>query len=63
MLVSFFADENGKNKDYMKTVKLGKAMVNIQHQGFIGSGGIRLTPGDGYITLSKKDIDKLFGKR
>ena len=63
MLVSFFAGENRKDKDYMKTVKPGKMMVNMQHQGLIDSAGIRLTTGDGYITLSKKDIDKLFAKR
>jgi hypothetical protein len=63
LLISFFDDENRKDKDYMKTVKLGKTMLNIQHQGLIGSAGIRLTTNDGYITLSKKDVDKLFGKR
>lgn len=63
LLVSFFLDKNRKDKDYMRTVKLGKTMVNMQHQGLIGSAGVRLTTNEGYIVLSKRDIDKLFGKR
>ncbi|MFT3680462.1 MAG: hypothetical protein QM791_09335 [Ferruginibacter sp.] len=63
LLVSFFTDENKKDKDYMKTFRLGKEPVNLQHCSLIGTHGVRLTTNDGYINLSKKDIDKLFGKR
>lgn len=63
LLFSFFTDENKKNKDYMKTFKLGGEAVNLQHCSLIGTHGVRLTTNDGYINLSKKDIEKLFGKR
>lgn len=62
LLKSFFLPEN-KNKDYMKTFHLGNEGVNLQHIAIIGSKGVRLTTSEGYINLSEKDIDKLFGKR
>ena len=63
LLKSFFTDDNRQNKDYMKTFKLGSDGVNLQHCTLIGSHGVRLTTRDGYINLSQKDINKLFGKR
>jgi hypothetical protein len=63
VLKSFFDDGNRKNKDYMQTFKLGETGVNLQHCSLIGRHGVRLTTKEGYINLSEKDIDKLFGKR
>jgi hypothetical protein len=63
LLQSFFADKNRKDKDYMQTFKLGETGVNLQHCTLIGRHGVRLTTKEGYINLSAKDIDKLFGKR
>ncbi len=63
LLKSFFTDDNRKNKEYMQTFKLGSEGVNLQHCTLIGRHGVRLTTRDGYINLSEKDIDKLFGKR
>lgn len=62
LLKSFFLPEN-KKKDYMKTFRLGNEGVNLQHIVVIGSKAVRLTTSEGYINLSEKDIDKLFGKR
>jgi len=63
LLKSFFEDANRKNKDYMQTFKLGETGVNLQHCTLIAKHGVRLTTRDGYINLSEKDIDKLFGRR
>lgn len=63
LLKSFFADDNRKNKNYMQTFTLGTEGVNLQHCTLIAKHGVRLTTRDGYINLSEKDIDKLFGKR
>lgn len=63
LLQSFFIAENRKNKDYMKTFRLGEEGVNLQHCNLIGQHGVRLTTNEGYINLSEKDVDKLFGKR
>lgn len=62
LLKSFFLSEN-KAKSYMKTFKLGNDNVNLQHSVVIGSKSVRLTTTEGYINLSEKDIDKLFGMR
>lgn len=63
LLKSFFDEDNRKNKDYMQTFTLGNIGVNLQHCTLIAKHGVRLTTKDGYINLSEKDIDKLFGKR
>jgi hypothetical protein len=62
LLKSFFLPEN-KGRDYMKTFRLGNENVNLQHTVVIGSKAVRLTTTEGYINLSEKDIDKVFGKR
>ncbi|RYY70801.1 MAG: hypothetical protein EOO13_05350 [Chitinophagaceae bacterium] len=62
LLKSFFLPEN-KKKDYMKTFRLGTEGVNLQHTTVIGSKAVRLTTTEGYINLSEKDIDKIFGMR
>lgn len=62
LLISFFTDENRQNKNYMQTFKLGETGVNLQHTSLIGRHGVRLTTKEGYINLSERDIDKLFGK-
>lgn len=63
LLKSFFTDENKANKYYSQTFTLGKTGVNLQHCILIAKHGVRLTTTEGYINLSEKDIDKLFGKR
>lgn len=63
LLKSFFDDANRKDNDYMQTFTLGNTGVNLQHCTLIAKHGVRLTTKEGYINLSEKDIDKLFGKR
>ncbi|RYD78670.1 MAG: hypothetical protein EOP53_10825 [Sphingobacteriales bacterium] len=62
LLKSFFLSEN-KQKNYTRAFKLGAEGVHLQHTAVIGSKAVRLTTNDGYINLSEKDIDKVFGKR
>lgn len=63
LLKSFFIKDNKANKNYMQTFTLGETGVNLQHCTLIARHGVRLTTKEGYINLSEKDIDKLFGKR
>ncbi|MBL0359219.1 MAG: hypothetical protein IPP72_21175 [Chitinophagaceae bacterium] len=61
LLKSFFLNENKKNKDYIQTFRLGQEGVNLQHCTLVARHGVRLTTRDGYINLSEKNIDQLFG--
>lgn len=63
LLKSFFIKDNKANKNYMQTFTLGETGVNLQHCTLIAKHGLRLTTKEGFINLSEKDIDKLFGKR
>ena len=63
LLKSFFLDENRKNKNYNQTFRLGDQMVYLQHNLLITGNGVMLTTKEGYINLSKGDIDKLFNKK
>ncbi len=61
ILKSFFLDENKKNKSYYKAFQLGATNVKVQHNRFVGSVGIKISAGYEFITLSEKQVDKLFG--
>lgn len=63
LLKSFFLDENRSNKNYNQTFRLGDQMVYLQHCSLITGKGVMLTTKEGYINLSKGDIDKLFNKK
>lgn len=63
LLMSFFTAENRKNKDYSKSFRLGEQMVYLQHYLLITGKGVKLSTSDGYINLSKGDIEKLFNKK
>lgn len=62
LLKSFFLDENRKNKNYTQSFRLGDQMVYLQHYLLVTGKGVKLSTKDGYINLSKGDIDKLFGR-
>ena len=63
LLKSFFLDENRSNKNYNQTFRLGDQMVHLQHTLLVTGKGVRVTTKEGYINLSKGDIDKLFNKK
>lgn len=62
LLKSFFLDENRKNKNYTQSFRLGDQMVYLQHNLLVTGKGVMLSTKEGYINLSKGDIDKLFGR-
>lgn len=63
LLKSFFLEENRSNKNYNQTFRLGDQMVYLQHTLLITGKGVMLSTKEGYINLSKGDIDKLFNKK
>ena len=63
LLKSFFLDENRNNKNYNQTFRLGDHMVHLQHCWLITGKGVMLSTNEGYINLSKGDIEKLFNKK
>lgn len=63
LLKSFFLEENRKNKNYNQTFRLGDQMVYLQHNLLITGKGVMLSTKEGYINLSKGDIEKLFNKK
>lgn len=62
LMKTFFTEENRRNKKYEQTFRLGTTYVHIQHKPLITSHGIMLTTKEGFIYLSERDIEKLFGK-
>ena len=63
LLKSFFLDENRNNKNYTQSFRLGDQMVYLQHCLLITGKGVKLSTKEGYINLSKGDIEKLFNKK
>jgi hypothetical protein len=53
--------ENLAKTDYSITVKLGKTNVNIGHYGNPNNPRIMIYTSDGYFTLSRSQVDTLFG--
>lgn len=62
LMKTFFTDENKRNKKYEQTFRLGTTYVHIQHKPLITAHGIMLSTKEGFIYLSERDIEKLFGK-
>lgn len=62
LLFSFFESENAKNKDYVKTFRLGSTIVNVQHYRKLTSHTIMFYTKEGYILFTKRELGKLFGK-
>jgi hypothetical protein len=62
LLLAFFEDENRKNKTYEKTFLLGNDMVLVRHFPKITTHAIVLATKENHITLTKKEIKKLFGR-
>ncbi len=63
LLKSFFLEENRKNSNYTQAFRLGEQMVYLQHSLLITGKGVKLSTKEGYINLSKGDIEKLFKKK
>lgn len=63
LLKSFFLDENRKKGNYTQSFRLGEQMVYLQHSILITGKGVRLSTKEGYINLTKGDIEKLFNRK
>jgi len=63
LLKSFFLEENRNNKNYIQSFRLGEQMVYLQHCLLVTGKGVRFGTKEGYINLSKGDIEKLFKKK
>jgi len=63
LLKSFFLDGNRNDKNYTQSFRLGEQMVYLQHSLLITGKGVKLSTKEGYINLSKGDIEKLFNKK
>lgn len=62
LLISFFDEENKKNKSYEKTFRLGTEMMLVRHFPKLTTHAIVLATKQNHITLTKKEINKLFDK-
>ena len=61
ILKSVFTEENKKNKEYKVKLKLGETEVIISNFRIMGGTSVMFFTSDGYITLTEKQVDKLFG--
>jgi len=62
ILFSFFEKEHRKDKSYERTFSLGNTMVHVQHYKKLTGASIMLTTKEGYILLTKGELERLFGK-
>ncbi len=62
LLISFFADENRKNKDYEKTFRLGNEAVLVRHYPKLIATTISFSTTKNTILFTEKEVKKLFGK-
>jgi hypothetical protein len=64
LLKTFFTDENKKNKDYKLSIKLSETPLILSNFRTMGvtSVMIYLGSGKGYVYLTERQVDKVFGK-
>jgi hypothetical protein len=62
ILKSFFTKENRKNKEYIRMFKLGDKNVYCANAIIFGNY-IYFSVDGGFMYLTEKQVDKLFGKR
>ena len=61
IFLSVFSDENRKNKEYKMSFKLGDQQVIISNETTMGIVGAQFFTEEGYFSLNKKMVNKLFG--
>lgn len=62
LLISFFTDENRKNKDYEKSFRLGNEAVLVRHYPKLIATTISFSTTKNTILFTEKEVKKLFGK-
>jgi hypothetical protein len=62
VMKTFFSDENKKNKDYKKNLRLGDTNITLMNMKVMGVTSIMFHAKGGYFYLTEKQLNKLFGK-
>jgi hypothetical protein len=63
ILLSFFEKDNWRNKDYIRVFGLGEEKVSVYKSGMIESKAIVVSTDKGRIQFTKREVEKLFGKK
>ena len=63
ILLSFFEKDNWRNKDYVRVFRLGDDKVSAYKSGMIESKAIVFSTDKGRIQFTKREVEKLFGKK
>ncbi|MGC3945276.1 MAG: hypothetical protein QM762_12320 [Chryseolinea sp.] len=63
ILLSFFEKDNWKNKDYIRVFSLGDDKVSVYKSAMIESKAIVFSTDKGRIQFTKREVEKLFGKK
>ena len=63
LMKSVFKPENEKNKQYSRSLKLGEDSVRIGITRSVGITRLVFRGGGGYIYLTEKEVNRLFGKK
>ena len=62
ILKSFFTEENKKNKEYKVEFKLGNTQVIASNVRIMGVTSVMIFTTKGYVYLTEKQVEKVFGK-
>jgi len=63
ILLSFFEKENRRNKEYFRVFQLGDEKVSVYRSGVIDVVAIVFSTDKGKIMFTKKEVEKLFGRK
>ena len=63
ILLSFFEKDNRRNQDYIRVFQLGDEKVSVYRSGTIAPPTIILSTDKGRIQFTKRDVEKLFGRK
>ena len=63
ILLSFFEKDNRRNKDYIRIFQLGNEKVSIYKSGMIEAKAIIFSTGTGRTQFTKREVEKLFGRK
>ena len=63
ILLSFFEKDNWRNKDYIRVFQLGDEKVSIYRSGMIEAKAIIFSTGTGRTQFTKREVEKLFGRK
>jgi hypothetical protein len=62
VVTTFYSDENKKNKEYKRKLKLGDMNITLSNYRIMGITSVMVWCNDGYFFMTEKEAYKLFGK-